>query len=99
MDRRRYAAGNNARPAGPDDPLTAATDQVLSSLRAVLRGYHLDPDHEIHALRMLRSLLHGFATLEWTGGFLIDVDLDDSFTWMIDVVDRGLQTIGKRRKQ
>ena len=60
----RYAAGNAARPAGPDDPLIPAADRVLASWAAMLRGYRLAPDQEIHALRMLRSMLHGFATLE-----------------------------------
>jgi hypothetical protein len=64
---------------------------VLASLSAVLRGFQLDPGQEIHALRMLRSMLHGFATLEAAGGFMIDVDIDQSFSWMINLVDHGLQ--------
>jgi AcrR family transcriptional regulator len=88
----RYAAGNNARPTGPDDPLLPAADRVLASLSAVLRGYHLDPGQEIHALRMLRSMLHGFATLEVTGGFMIDASVDDSFAWMVHLIDDGLKS-------
>jgi Tetracyclin repressor-like, C-terminal domain len=87
----RYAAGNAARPTGPDDPLMAAADRVIASWAAMLRGYRLDPDQEFHALRMLRSMLHGFATLEAAGGFQIDTPADDSFTWMINFIDRGLQ--------
>ncbi|MEU1301607.1 TetR/AcrR family transcriptional regulator [Streptomyces shenzhenensis] len=87
----RYAALNSARPDGPDDPFVPASARALDSLSAVLRGYHLDPAQEIHALRMLRSTLHGFATLEVTGGFQHDTDVDDSFTWMITFIDRGLR--------
>ena len=87
----RYAAGNSARPTGPEDPLIPASNRLLASLAAVLRGYHLDPSQEIHALRMLRSMLHGFATLEVAGGFQIDTDVDDSFTWMINFIDHGLR--------
>ena len=64
-----YEAGNAARPTGPDDPLMAAARRVIASWAAMLRGYRLDPDQEIRALRMLRSMLHGFATLEAAGGF------------------------------
>ena len=39
----RYAAGNAARPTGPDDPLLPAADRVLASWSAMLRGYQLDP--------------------------------------------------------
>ncbi len=92
----RYAAGNAARPTGPDDPLIPAASRLLASLSAALRGYHLDPSQEIHALRMVRSVLHGFATLEASGGFQIHTDVDDSFTWMINALDLSLQSAGSR---
>lgn len=88
----RYAAGNAARPTGPDDPLSAATERVLASWAAMLHGYRIDPGQEIHALRMLRSALHGFATLEAAGGFQIGTDVDDSFTWIIDFIDHRLRS-------
>ena len=87
----RYAAGNAARPAGPDDPLIAAVDRVLASWAAMLRGYELDPDQEVHAMRMLRSSLHGFATLEAAGGFQIDANIDDSFAWMVTFIDHDFR--------
>ena len=87
----RYAAGNAARPTGPDDPMVPAVGRVLASWAAMLHGYRLDPGQEIHALRMLRSMLHGFATLEAAGSFQIDADVDDSFTWMIGFIDQGLK--------
>jgi AcrR family transcriptional regulator len=87
----RYAAANAARATGPDDPLIPADGRVLASWAAMLRGYQLDSSQEIHAMRMLRSILHGFATLEAAGGFQIDTDVDDSFAWMINFIDHGLQ--------
>lgn len=87
----RYAAGNAARPTGPDDPLIPAVDRVLGSWAAMLHGYGLPPDQEIHALRMLRSVLHGFSSLESAGGFQIDSSVDDSFAWMVDFLDHGLR--------
>ena len=56
----------------------------------MLHGYRLDPDQEIHALRLLRSTLHGFSVLESTGGFQIDTDVDESFTWLLGFLDQGL---------
>jgi len=87
----RYTAGNDARVTGPDDPLIPANNRVLASLSALLRGYQLDPAHEIHALRMLRSTLHGFATLEVVGGFQYDTAVEDSFTWLVTLLNHGLQ--------
>jgi AcrR family transcriptional regulator len=88
----RYAAANAAHETGPDDPLIDASGRLLDSLSAVLRGYELPANQQIHALRMLRSMLHGFATLEEGGGFRFDTDVDESFVWMISLVDRGLQS-------
>jgi AcrR family transcriptional regulator len=89
----RYAAGNAARPTGPDDPLIAALDRVLASWAAMVLGYGIDPGQKIHVLRMVRTMLHGFATLEASSGFQIDVGVEDSFTWMIDFIDHGLQSL------
>ncbi|GAA1843642.1 TetR-like C-terminal domain-containing protein [Microlunatus capsulatus] len=87
----RYAAGNAAEVSGDDDPLVPAVGRVLASWTAMLHGYHLDPGEQVHALRMLRSVLHGFATLEALGSFQIDTDVDDSFTWLVDFLDQGLR--------
>jgi len=89
----RYAAGNAARPSGPDDPLGPATRRVLASWAAMLHSYHLETTQEIHAMRMLRSVLHGFATLESTDGFQIDAPVDASFAWTVAFLDHGLQAI------
>ena len=95
----RYAAGNLAVPTGPDDPLIPAANRLLGSLSAVLRGYQLEPSDEIHALRMLRSMLHGFTTIEVSGGFQFDTDVDESFTWMVNLIDRGLQSLSRQGRE
>ncbi|SMH46482.1 transcriptional regulator, TetR family [Rathayibacter oskolensis] len=87
----RYAATTGVRAWGADDPLTPALERSLDSLAAVLRGYRLDAEDETHALRLLRSVLHGFVTLEEESGFQRTTDVEDSFLWMIDLVDQGLR--------
>jgi len=85
----RYAATLGARATAPDDEYAHATARVLESLAVVVRSYGvLD---EIHALRFLRSSLHGFATLESGGGFQLATDVDESFSWLVEFVDRGLR--------
>ncbi|WP_307834776.1 TetR/AcrR family transcriptional regulator [Paractinoplanes lichenicola] len=86
----RYAATVRLGVTGPDDPLALAGARVLESLAAVLSGYNIDPADTVHALRLLRSLFHGFATIEAQGGFEMDTNVDESFNWLIDFVDRGL---------
>lgn len=52
----------------------------------VLAGFGLRGDDAIDATRALRSALHGFATLEASGGFGLPADLDRSFDRLV----RGL---------
>jgi AcrR family transcriptional regulator len=87
----RYAATVGARFTGPDDPLLAASTRVFDAIVAVLRGYGLGADEMTHAIRTLRSMLHGFASLEAADGFQWTGDPDETFEWMIAFVDRGLR--------
>jgi AcrR family transcriptional regulator len=86
----RYAAASPAPHLG-DDELVAAGDAVLDVLRGVMRAWDLQGDEEIHALRAFRASVHGYATLEASGGFGIDVDLDASFRRLIGALAQGLQ--------
>jgi AcrR family transcriptional regulator len=86
----RYAATIRINADQPDDPLVLAGARIIESLSAVLGGYRVDPADTVHALRMLRSLFHGFATLEAAGGFQLETDVDASFEWLVGFVDRGL---------
>jgi AcrR family transcriptional regulator len=87
----RYATTVGSRFAGPDDPLLAASGRLLNAIAAVLRGYDVRPEEMTHALRTLRSLLHGFTTLQVADAFQWAGDPDDTFAWMIDLVDRALR--------
>jgi len=87
----RYAATVRLDTNGPGDPLVAAGARVVDSLSAVLAGYGTPDCDAIHALRTMRSLLHGFAVLEAAGGFQMDTDVNDSFTWLVGFLHHGLQ--------
>ncbi|GAA4917082.1 TetR/AcrR family transcriptional regulator [Streptomonospora salina] len=87
----RYAATIGVEPSAPDDPLAVAGRRLLDAFTAVLRGYAIDESDMDHALRMLRSLCHGFATLQAADGFQWSADVDESFEWLIAFADRGLR--------
>ena len=89
----RYAATIGVEPSGPDDPLTVASGRLLGAFTAVLRGYEIEASDVDHALRMLRSLCHGFATLQAGNGFQWSADVDESFEWLITFADRGLRAL------
>lgn len=88
----RYMATTGAETTGPDDPLQAASTRVIDSIAAVLRGYGITEDEMTHAIRTIRSTMHGFAMLEASRGFQWEADPEQSFEWMISFVDRGLRS-------
>ena len=86
------------RAMGEGDPeLNRASDEVVNVCLAVLRGYGLDRRAALHALRGLRSAVHGFATLEVVGGFGIPLSIDESFAWLVECFVSGLNTTGPSR--
>jgi len=86
----RYTATVGAQGRGPDDTLVVAGLRVTDSIAAVLRGYGLGDQDITHAIRVIRSAMHGFVMLEMSGGFQWDTEPEQSFGWMIDFIDRGL---------
>lgn len=85
-----YAALQRA-PDPDDEEAQAAAGHVVDVVLAVLRGYGLEGDDAIHAVRIVRSALHGFVALEAGGGFGIDLDLDESYGRLVDVLNEGLR--------
>jgi AcrR family transcriptional regulator len=81
-----YAAAQRA----PD--LGDAGAAVVDTVAAVMRGYGFEGDDAIHAVRIVRAALHGFAALETEEGFGIPLDVDDTFARLVDVLDRGLES-------
>ena len=68
----------------PKDPEIEATVQsLLSVLSRVLESYGLDPENEIHFIRIFHCGLHGFVSLESAGFFGGDIAADESFTELI----------------
>jgi len=87
----RYTATVDTELTGPDDPLLAASARVLDSIGAVLRGYGISDQDRDHAIRAMRCLIHGFASLAAADAFHWDADIEISFDWMIAFADRGLR--------
>jgi AcrR family transcriptional regulator len=81
-----YAAAQRA----PD--LGAEGAAVVDTVAAVLRGYGFEGDDAIHAVRIVRAALHGFAALETEEGFGMPLDVDETFARLVDVLDRGLES-------
>lgn len=82
------------RHSHPGDPeLAVAEGEAMEPVLAVLASCGVRGEEEsIHAARGLRSIAHGFATLEQAGGFGMDVDLDESFRKLARSFADGLRS-------
>jgi AcrR family transcriptional regulator len=85
----RYALTLQA-PRPGDRELQTIAQQLIEVALAILAPYWLSEENAIHAIRSLRSIVHGFVSLEGAGGFALPLDLDASFHWLIDLFIAGL---------
>ena len=85
-----YAAIQRA-PAPDDAEAMAAAAEVVGIIQSALAAYGLHGDEAIHTIRALRSLLHGFTTLELHGGFGLPLDLDESFARLLAIFIAGVR--------
>lgn len=79
--------------AAPEDPeLMAAGERVIEIFRAVLRGYRLEGDEAVHAVRVLRTTIHGFVLAESAQGFRDSRSVDKSFARLVAILVLGLNS-------
>ena len=88
-----YLAGLRAQSshAAKDVELQKAEEGVVIVALAVVGSFGLSGSDALHAVRGLRSLVHGFASLEISGGFGMPLDCDESFRRLVLMFSRGLQ--------
>jgi AcrR family transcriptional regulator len=70
--------------------LDAAAGHLVDVAMATVRGYGLEGDDLVHAVRALRSVVVGFIGLERASGFRRPTDLDASFAFLTDILVAGL---------
>lgn len=94
---RAYASNNPGcytyilrAPVAADDDLEAAAAEVLSVLYDVFAGYGISGDDAVDAARYVRSTLHGFVSLELSGGFAMPRSVDSSYERIVSATSRAL---------
>jgi AcrR family transcriptional regulator len=77
----------------PDEQVRLQAERLLGLLAAILRGWQLEGEQAIDAIRVVRSALHGFVALQRSGGFAMPRDPDASFEALIDTLAGGLSAV------
>jgi AcrR family transcriptional regulator len=68
----------------PDPGVTAAADRFLAVVFAVFKGYDLTDDQVVHATRVLRAAMHGFAVLHT--GFQMRQDVEVTHRVLVETM-------------
>ncbi|PSK97615.1 TetR family transcriptional regulator [Murinocardiopsis flavida] len=79
----RYSALQQA-PGSGDAEATAAAEEVLEVIFAVLRGFAVPEGSMVDAVRAFRSTVHGFVDLEARGAFGLPQDVDRSYGLLVE---------------
>ncbi|WP_059040836.1 TetR/AcrR family transcriptional regulator [Paenibacillus rubinfantis] len=83
---------------GPEHPsLQEAGKQLVDLILRYLGSYPLTEEQALHAVRGLRSLIHGFASLERRGAFGLPLGLKDSLQFNLGLFLGGLNQIAQTR--
>jgi AcrR family transcriptional regulator len=97
----RYTASRYTPPSTP----SGATEYMGAGrrhselMRAVLRGYDLGEPAQTDAVRLLGSVIHGYATLELAGTFSYSAPAsDDSWPRILDALDSLLRNWPERHR-
>ncbi|MEU6737818.1 TetR/AcrR family transcriptional regulator [Streptosporangium sandarakinum] len=83
----RYAAMIQS----PQPGLAEAGERLLDVMFAALRSYGLTDSDAVHAVRCLRSAVHGFVLLEAAGAFGLPESLDDTYELLTRMITAGLR--------
>ena len=73
-----------------DIEVQESSSKIVDLVVRILNAYDLEMESALHVTRGLRSILHGFSSLEQKGGFGLPLDIDTSFKLLIDTYLEGL---------
>ena len=80
------------RRVSPETAAGSAGGVIARSARAIMSGYGLSSDDEVHAVRLLGSAINGFVALESGGGFDHSAPpAAASWTRVLDAIDTSLR--------
>lgn len=75
-----------------------ATQGIIDVMFRVLDAYGLTEEQKVHCVRMLRSFLQGFTSIESHGGFGNPASLNDTFDFTLKVILNGIRDLQDRRQ-
>ena len=88
-----------AAPAPTSDEQQAEVTRALRIFQAVISSFGVPEEALIHAIRLVRAGLHGFADIEVRGGFQMSQSVDQSFDLLIKALETSLQSLTRPTRE
>ncbi|WP_169865148.1 TetR-like C-terminal domain-containing protein [Sutcliffiella halmapala] len=82
---------DNCSSENQDSEVVETGEKIVTIVLEALMDYSLPEQDSIHAVRTLRSILHGFASLEQNNEFKLPIDLDESLIYAINIFLLGIK--------
>ncbi|MBN2980330.1 TetR-like C-terminal domain-containing protein [Cohnella algarum] len=79
-------------PEPGDEELARAGGDLVGRFVEAMKDYDIEADEALHAVRVVRSMLHGFVTLERQGAFGLPLELDVTFRLLVDTFLKGIRS-------
>lgn len=86
-------------PDANDNELQQAQEAIVQLVVQVLQAYKLKEEMVIHMVRGLRSILHGFTSVEQMGGFGMPLDINKSFSILINTFIEGIHAVANNEDE
>ncbi|MCT2537491.1 WHG domain-containing protein [Aquibacillus koreensis] len=80
-----------AAPNAQDKEIYEAANKIVQLAVQTIKHYNFTKEEELHVVRGLRSLLHGFSSLEKANGFGIPIKLNHSFDYIMTTYLKGMK--------
>ncbi|WP_042141999.1 TetR/AcrR family transcriptional regulator [Paucisalibacillus sp. EB02] len=80
-----------ALPHPKDEEIDREGNKIITLIVNSLSSFQLSEENAIHAVRGLRSILHGFSSLEQKGGFGMSIKHTESFNLLMKAFLTGLK--------
>ena len=83
-------------PHDDNEEFVHSKQAILQLVVQVLEVYELSEELTIHIVRGLRSILHGFTSLEQMGEFAMPLHIDQSLTILINTFIEGIHSMSQQ---
>jgi AcrR family transcriptional regulator len=77
-------------PEPGEERMVALAQELLQILLLVLGSMGISGEQALHVVRGIRSILHGFTSLEVAGGFKMDLDREESLRRLVEAYLNGV---------